>query len=236
MTLLILEFGTFLGFLAQTVAGFSAGLFALPILLLVVDLQEASALLAPLFLAFSAFYMVKEWPAMDKRALLELGIGTTAGMVIGVYLLKVADPEILQRVLGGLILTYVLYRLTQRSSIALFERLGLLFGLVGGIVTGLYSAGGTFYVIYLHNKFEKGSVIRATVMGVLGLANIVRIPLLLQTEILTLESLRRSLLVLPALLLGLYAGEKLYARLNNTLFKRVLLALLTTAGVSLLLR
>jgi uncharacterized membrane protein YfcA len=42
--------------------------------------------------------------------------------------------------------------------------------------------------------------------------------------------------VLPAFLLGLYAGEKLYARLNNTLFKRVLLALLTIAGVSLLLR
>jgi hypothetical protein len=233
---LILEFGTFLGFLTQTVAGFSAGLFALPILLLVVDLQEASALLAPLFLAFSAFYMVKEWAATDKHALFELGLGTTVGMIIGVYLLKGAEPQILQRVLGGLILAYVLYRLTQRSHIALFERLGLLFGLIGGIVTGLYSAGGTFYVIYLHNKFEKGSVIRATVMGVLGLANIIRIPLLLQTKILTPESLRRSLLVLPAFLLGLYAGEKLYAQLNNTLFRRVLLALLTIAGASLLLR
>ena len=236
MTLLILEFGTFLGFLTQTVAGFSAGLFALPILLIVVDLREASALLAPLFLTFSAFYMVKEWAAMDKRALLELGLGTTVGMVIGVYLLKSADPELLQRLLGGLILAYVLYRLTQRSRIAFFERLGLLFGLAGGIVTGLYSAGGTFYVIYLHNKFEKAKVIRATVMGVLGLANIIRIPLLLQTEILTLESLRRSLLVLPALLLGLYAGEKLYAQLNNALFKRVLLALLVLSGITLLFR
>src|SRR3990167_7636117 len=143
-----------LGFFIQSIAGFAGSLIAIPILLLIFNIQEANALLAPFYMLFSMIFVYKTWNQIDKKAVVELLGGTILGLVAGVYLLKSIDSEILKKVLGAFIIIYVLYFSFTKGRLKFLDKFGTIMGLLGGILSGLFAAGGNAYTVYLHNRIE----------------------------------------------------------------------------------
>ncbi len=221
--LLILIIGVGFGFYVQSVVGFAAALVSLPIILNVLNIQESVALLSIFFLIFSIILISKNWKIIDKKTILEMSIGIIAGLFLGIYILKFGSPIILKKALGIFVILFVGYLHIKKKKIEFFKKLGLLFGFTGGTFSGLFSTGGPPIVFYIYNKLDKPNIVRATIIGTIGITDFIRFPLLIFSDILTYNIFLKSLYVLPFFILSFYLGHKTYHRINENIFKNVLM-------------
>ena len=232
----ILVLAVALGFFIQVVFGFAGSLVAIPILLLVMPLQEAVALTGLLLFAFSLITVPKYWKDIDKHIVLELSVGTVLGMPIGIYWLRFANPLLLQKGLGALIIVYIIHHYWKQRKVKFFAKLGLFFGTVGGVLSGLYNTGGSILVTYITNRLHRPRAIRATLIGVLAVRNFVRIPLLYANGMFTDDLFSKALAALPFFLLALYFGHRVYPKLKANIYMHALMGLLFLSAISLILK
>nr|WP_299626898.1 sulfite exporter TauE/SafE family protein [uncultured Tenacibaculum sp.] len=234
---LILILAIFLGFFIQTVVGFAGALIALPILLIGMSLQDAIAYLALFYLYSSIILVSKEWKNIDRPVILKLVLATIIGVGIGIWVLQFGKPLILKKLLGAFILLYVVYTtfLIKNEGVK-NPKLGFVFGLFGGFFSGLFSTGGPLYVMVVKNAVVDMKVFRATMIGVLGLITLTRVPILYAQDILTLHHVYDSLLVIPIFLLATFLGKKMYSKLNENALKKMVLSLLFVSGIVLLIK
>jgi hypothetical protein len=233
--LLVVGLGIFMGFFIQTLIGFAGALIALPILLLVLGLQDAIAYIS-IFYFFSSVYLIsQEWKYIDKRIILKLAIATILGVGLGIWVLAYGKPLFLKSALGVFILVYVIYTMYAKDKVFKQPKLAFLFGLAGGFFSGLFSTGGPLYVIIVKNSAVTMKSFRATMFGILGLITAVRIPTLYTAGILNMEQVQYSFYIMPFFILAIYLGKKAYAKLNEVVLKKGVLALLFLSGIMLLL-
>lgn len=233
MEIILLSSAVFLGFFVQTIVGFAASLLAYPILLRIYSLQEASAIMAVLYIIFSLVLIWKNWKDIDKKVVIEIIPGLIFGMILGVYLLKLGNPLMLKKALGVFIVLFVFYNLKKRE-IKIFNKSGWLFGLLSGIFGGLFSVGGPILTIYIHNRTKQKNILRATIIGCLGVTNLTRIPLFFYNDLFSISLLKAAIISIPAFCLALWIGHILYNRINENVFRKVFLAVLFATGISLI--
>lgn len=235
-TLLIISVGVGLGFFVQAVTGFASGLLTLPMLMLIMPMPEAVAMLAILMLLFNGILIFKNWHILDKKIVARMSWGVIPGIAIGVYLLGHVDTEILKKLLGAFILIHVSSHWLTRGkrAIGAFGESGLLLGFVGGISSGLFSGGSPIYAIYIAHKLKNSAAIRATIIGIMTIANLFRVPALVVSDILTLEIAKLTLYSLPVFFLVLYFGDKVHSKLNDAVFKEIVMGLLAVIGMILI--
>jgi len=233
--IIILVIGVGLGFYVQSVIGFAASLVALPIILNVLSIQESVALMSFFFFLFSISLIYKNWKAINKKVVLEMSIGIVVGLILGIFILKYGSPVVLKKALGIFMLLFVGYHYTKNKRIKLFNKLGILFGFAGGLFSGLFSTGGPMYVTYIFNKLNDSDVVRATIIGTLGITDIVRLPILMYSGILTYNILILSLYLLPFFLMAIFLGHKTYHKINENTFKNAVMILLALSGISLII-
>lgn len=233
---LILVIGIFLGFFIQTVIGFAGALVALPILLLIMSLQDAIAYLALFYLYSSVILISKEWKNINKTIITRLIIATVFGVSLGIWVLQYGKPLVLKKILGIFILVYVLYTIFMKDKLTANPKLEFVFGLAGGFFSGLFSTGGPLYVMVVRNSVIDMKVFRATMFGVLGLITLTRVPILYVQGILNFTHFYYSILLIPAFLLSIYFGKKMYSRLNENTLRRIVLSLLFVSGIMLTIK
>lgn len=233
-TLLTVAFAVTLGFFVRAVAGFAAALIALPIMFLVLPPEQAVGLLAVYFFAFSLVMMYRHKNLLRKDMLLKMGIAILAGMIVGVAFLSWLPGAILLKLLGGFILCYLGYKYVLRDRTDLFERLGLVTGFVGGVFSGIYASGGSLYITYLHNRFNDADLLRANAIGVLGVADLLRLPLFINQGFISGNVLWLALMVLPCFCLAVYAGHKLHNRIPQRAFDKAVAGLLAISAIMLI--
>jgi len=234
--LLILALGIFVGFYVQTVIGFAGALIALPVLLLAMELPDAIAYIS-IFYLFSSFFLIrKEWKNIDKGIILTLAFTSVIGVILGTLLLMVARPLILKKGLGLFILLYVIYNVIGKRKIKLNKVGVTIFGVMAGFFSGVFSTGGPLYVMCVENTVKEIKTIRATMIGVLGIVTIVRVPALTFSGILNTSHIKMTLMVLPIFFLAQYMGRLSFNKISENIFKKSLLALLSISGILLLLK
>lgn len=232
----LLAAALFAGFFVQTVVGFAAGILALPVILSCLNLQEAIAFTSVFLSAFTLILLRNEWSRVDRSIFRELAPGTIIGLVLGVFILQKGEQQILERGLGIFTLSYVAYSYARQRQVQIFLRLGFLFGLVGGVFSGLFSSGGPLFVSYITNRYKDPDTIRATTIGFLAIPNFLRLILLGGTGLLTPEILEKCLLVSPAFLLAIYLGRHFESRLDKKILKHLVMIFLAISGAELLFK
>ncbi len=227
----ILAIGIFVGFYVQTVIGFAGSLMALPILLLKMDLPDAIAYISIFYLFSSIFLISKEWRNIDKKIILQLAFASIIGVIIGIAVLTYTKPIILKRGLGIFILLYVLYISFGKRKIKLNKTGVIGFGVMAGFFSGIFSTGGPLYVICVENTVKNIKAFRATMIGVLGLVTITRVPALAVSGILNFGHLKMTILVFPIFLFAQFLGKRTFMKIEERLFQRSLILLLSISGM-----
>ncbi|TDE27500.1 sulfite exporter TauE/SafE family protein [Flavobacterium ranwuense] len=236
MMLLLLTIGIFTGFFVQTITGFAGALIALPFLLFVMPLPDAIGYLSIFYFISTPIHVYKEWNYIDKPLLKKLALSSFLGLLIGIVVLAYGQPVILKKALGVFIILFVLNSLKEKKEIQLISKMKYFFGFLGGFFSGVFSTGGPLYLIIVKNETSDLKTLRATMFGVLGLVTLMRIPVLVFEGILTVNQLYNSLYVLPFFILALVLGNKVYLKLNEVFFKRIMLGLLFLSGIMLLVK
>lgn len=232
--LLILAIAIFCGFFIQSLVGFAGSLVAIPILLFVVKLPDAIAMVS-IFYLFSSTYMVyKEWRNIDKDTIVRLTLASVIGVVLGIIVLAYSKPVVLQTALGVFILLYVGYTLLGQKQVVLGKKTNWTFGMMGGFFSGVFSTGGPLYVISVKNSVKEAKTFRATMIGVLALITLIRIPALSISGVLNLQHVQMSLIVLPVFFLAQFLGIRFFPKINEVQFKKILLLILSLSGLALI--
>ncbi|MFN4763672.1 sulfite exporter TauE/SafE family protein [Gillisia sp. Q332] len=232
--LILLGTAIFCGFFVQTVVGFAGSLIALPILLIGLNLPDAIAYISIFYLFSSISLVYKEWKIIDKSVIGKLSIPSIIGVLVGILVLTYSQPIILKKALGVFILLYVGYVVIGKINLKLGNKGIMFFGVVGGFFSGVFSTGGPLYVIAVKNSVDEVKIFRATMIGVLALLTIVRIPSLALGGVLNIGHLKMSLIIFPIFLLAQFLGNHFFLKINEVLFKKVLLGLLCLSGTALI--
>lgn len=232
--LLLLGTAIFCGFFVQTVVGFAGSLISLPILLIGLKLPDAIAYISIFYLFSSIFLVTKEWKNIDKKVIGKLGLASAIGVIIGIVVLTYSQPVVLKKALGVFILLYVAYVLLGKSDLKLGYKRNMMFGALGGFFAGVFSTGGPLYVIAVKNSVQEVRIFRATMIGILALVTVVRIPSLVIGGVLNTGHLKMSLIIFPVFILAQFLGNYMFLKINEELFKKVLLGLLCLSGTALI--
>ena len=227
--------GTFIGGVTSGLAGFAMGLVVSAIWLhIITPIQTATLIVGYGFLTQSyAIWQLRR--SLSWRNVAPLIIGGSFGAPIGATLLTYINPAYLRIGVGVVLVLYSTYSLARpalkavKSGVPADVGIGFLNGLLGGL-TGLTGIIATIWC-QLHGWPKD---VQRTVFQPVNLAAIVVSAVSLSIAgAITTETIKLYLLGLPLLLVGLWSGFKLYGKLDDEAFRRVILILLLVSGLTL---
>jgi uncharacterized protein len=238
-TLFVILFlsATFVAALVAGLAGFAFGLVAAAVWLYILTPLQTATLIVAFGLIVQGYAVWKLRKALDWRRLRPFILGAAFGVPLGVALVNVVVPSQMRTGVGAVLVLYSLYGFARpampaiAANIAADTGIGFLNGMLGG-ATGL---AGIIATIWCQLRGWPKDQQRAVFQPV-GVATFAMSAAWLGGGgALSGETIRLFVLGLPALLLGAWAGLKLYGRLDEAKFRMVVLALLFISGIALMI-
>lgn len=231
----------FAGHVVKGVTGFGSALFAVPLLLLFLDVKVVT----PAFLLFDfvsgALMVASTWRSIERRLLLLLLSGMVVGTAIGTWVLLSFSHQVLKRVLGGLVISWAVAMLFDRAPQAVSRgrpiagALAPVSGLLGGALGAVFSVNGPPIIIYLSHVVEEKQAFRATLYGVFFADACYKMMLFAAGGLLDRGVFGLALLMAPFLIAGVLAGSRLQKLMDQDLFAKAVAAVLAVTGVLLLI-
>jgi uncharacterized protein len=228
---------TFAGALVAGLSGFAFGLVAASIWLYILTPLQSATLIIAFGLIVQGYSVWKLRGALDWKKLAPFVLGAVLGVPVGVTILTWADPAHVRIGVGIFLVLYSLYAWfrpginpVKAGGAAADAGVGFLNGVLGGI-TGL---AGILVTIWCGLRGWPKDVQR-TVFQPVAVAIFLMSALWIGARgVITAETTKLFLLGLPALLAGTWLGLRLFGRLNEAAFRKVVLALLLASGMVLI--
>ncbi|WP_028319532.1 sulfite exporter TauE/SafE family protein [Desulfobulbus elongatus] len=238
MTVLLLSCLVFLlAGLIQGLTGFGGGLVAIPLLCLLMDVKLAVPLSILSGLAITTTMAFELRRLMDWRKILPMLVGSLPGVFAGTFLLKLADPAVINRMLGVLLIAISAVNLTIRPRpLNPHVAWGYIAGFFSGAITASVGAGGPPVIIYTTLTDWKKDEIKATLTGFFVLNGYITAVVHACSGMITRSTLTAFAASLAFVLAGTYAGSAISGRINRRTYLRVVYALLMALGIVMLAR
>jgi uncharacterized membrane protein YfcA len=238
LDLAIFLIATFAGALVAGLSGFAFGLIAAAMWLHVLTPVQTATLIIAFGLIVQGYAVIKLRRSLDWHRLWPFLAGAAVGVPVGVGVLGWANPAHVRAATGVFLILYSLYALarpalkpTQSGGASADAGVGFLNGVLGGM-TGL---AGILVTIWCGVRGWPKDQQRAVFQPV-GVAIFAMSAAWLGARgALSADTLQLFLLGLPALLAGTWLGMKLYGRLDEATFRKVVLVLLLASGVALII-
>ncbi len=237
MTLPLIILMVCLAGFTQGLTGFGFGLVAMPLLLLSMDIKEASALTVLLNLIVCGMTFLSTRSHYSFRQGAALVVGACLGVPVGVYALVRLNEAFLLRSLGLVMLFFSANELilVRLKPIRLSERLGLPVGLLSGSLTGAFGMGGPPVVAFTYSQPWTKEQIVAVLQVVFGLSTVIRLLLLGTAGFLATPILIIGLWSVVPLVVAIALGQKWFARIPQPVLKRITFVFLGAMGIKYLL-
>jgi hypothetical protein len=233
----LLLFGIiFLAALLQTTSGFGFALMAMPLAALVIGVKAAAPLVALVGFTLYAVNLIRYRRGFDRRVALPLAIAAALGVPFGVWALSNLDEHVVKSVLGVILIAYGLYSLWRPHTAPLRSDLWAYpAGFLAGVLGGAFNTPGPPVIVYGNLKQWPRNLFRSTLQALFLFSSTLVIASHAVAGNLTRPVWTTYLLLVPALLLGVWAGAYVDRRISNERFRVLVLALIFATGVLLLI-
>jgi len=225
----------FLGAVTTGIAGFAMGLVVSGIWLHILTPVQTVTLMVSYSVLLQGYGVWKLRHALSWRKVAPFIIGGAIGVPIGAMLLAYVSPAYLRAGVGLVLLLYSIYYLARpalepvQGGVPVDLGIGFLNGLLGGL-TGLV---GIVVVIWCQLRGWPKDVQRAVFQPVIITTSAMTAVWLGASGAITADTVKLFLLGLPMLLAGTWVGMRLYGRLDEASFRKVVLVLLLLSGIFL---
>jgi uncharacterized membrane protein YfcA len=222
----------FLAALVHGAAGFGAALVAMPLLVLVMDVRDATPLVAILTLTVNALLLGALRRDFEIRRLLPLCLGALAGIPAGILFLRYGPRSFLELLLGLVLISYALHGLVSRRRPPPTGRKGaFLFGLASGFVGGAINTGGPPAVIYMSSQPWRKEEVHASLQFYFLLVGFLVVAGHALSGLTTAATMNTYVTLLPALSAGSAAGYLAHRRVSADSYRTMILVLLLVLGI-----
>lgn len=235
LSLSLFLLATFFGGITSGVAGFAMGLVVSGICLHLFTPLQTATLVAGYGFVTQGYAIWKFRQTVNWKGALPFILGGAIGVPIGTLLLTYIDPDVLRVVMGAMLVLYSVWGLGRPSmkvaheNVSIDAGVGVLNGLLGGL-TGL---SGIVIVIWCQLRSWPKEIQRGIFQPVLMATILMTTASLTIAGAVTADIVKLYLLGLPCMMTGTWVGVKLYGKLDDNMFRKVVLVLLLVSGVSL---
>ncbi|MEM9775162.1 MAG: sulfite exporter TauE/SafE family protein [Chloroflexota bacterium] len=226
-------------------AGFGGGVAAIstPLLALVLPVAEAAALLLPLFILADHVAIYKYRGTFNARSLWV----TVPGAIIGIGIAwivfeRLQSSEQMMKVgIGVIAILFVIFQLTRElvfnriDGVTMPDWAGVMLGTTAGFTSTIAHVGGPPFQIYVIPQMLQRDVFVGTNAWFFWIVNLVKLLPFWFLGLLSIGNLFITLGLIPFVFVGVYLGIWLNNQVSQTLFNRIIYALLAVTGVQLIL-
>lgn len=221
--------------LVQSVSGFGFALMAVPLMVIVIDLQVAvvvSAIVGMVSTSWQAWQLREQRDrVLTRRFIVSSCLGAPLGLAAFIWV----PQDVLKLVLGISVLfgVVVLGRgLDMRSTHHSFD---WLMGVLSGVLLMATSTNGPPLVFTLHARRINAETFRATLNSVFAIAGMISVVLFVASGKVTSEVIKLSVISVPIMVGGVYVGMLLRRFIAPERFRLLVLVLLAASGFSSIL-
>jgi len=220
-----------------TIAGFGSSTLLIPVAILYFDFQTAVFLVACFHLCNNLFKVKLFFSHIDLKIVVKFGIPSILFAFIGAWMMVDLDPELLKKALAVFLIVYAIYSIWNPDvKILANTSNAILGGLSSGLLAGLIGLGGAIRAMFLVSfGLPKESYIATSALIALAV-DLTRIPTYLVRG--TID--RNYFFLLPFLIclayFGVKTGQILLHRINESLFRKIVLLALLGIGIKLILQ
>ncbi|HXE70063.1 MAG TPA: sulfite exporter TauE/SafE family protein [Hyphomicrobiaceae bacterium] len=225
--------GALVGGLLNGLTGFGTGLTALPLWLQVLEPAVAAQLVSVASIAGHLSALPSLWRDSDWRELGPMLVGGLVGVPIGLCLLPLIKVELFKMAVGIILICYCAFMLCaaghlhiRRASRAAEMAIGFLGGVLGGIAGLSGPPPMVWGALRSWPKAQRRRTLQTFNTAVLS----AMLTASLAGGLVDMRLLVASAIALPATLSGNWLGERLYRRLDERRFDRVVLGLVFVSG------
>ncbi len=231
LLLLIVTLASFV----QTSTGFGLALVSVPLLTAVIGLQTAAPFVSLFAIIVELILLLRYREDIHIRPVLKLVLGAAVGIPIGLYLLNVVDPVVGAKLLGGLLVVYVIYAfVTPRLPQLNHSIWAYSFGFVAGLLGGIFAISGPPVIMYSSCQRWSPQTFKGNLQGFfLPVSLMILLGHLFDGNV-TSELWRYALFSIPAIIVGIVLGLQLDGRINPNTFRKIVLVLLLFIGLRLI--
>ena len=175
---------------------------------------------------------------LDSKVYLPLIALVIIGSIPGVFMLKNVNTSIIKLIFGVVVIVLGLEMLLREYSKNRGKSSKVLLAIIGvasGVLCGLFGVGALL-AAYVSRVTDDSQSFKANISAVFIVDNTFRIILYSVLHILTLDTLKRCLILIPFVLIGLIAGMKCSSIINKNLAKKLTAVLLVISGISLVIK
>ena len=168
----------------------------------------------------------------DPKVIWPLFAASLLGIIPGVYILKIIDPSYLKLYIGIVILLVSLFMASNCVVTIKREKLAtVVVGIVSGFMGGSTSLSGPPVALFLMNQQQDKVAFRANLVRFFCLGNIATLIVMYYMDTMDTSILKQLIYVIPGVLIGIWLGEKAFAKVSPKLFRWLTLAIIFLCGV-----
>jgi uncharacterized protein len=240
VTTLLFAGAVFLAFVVEAATGFGGTIVTVTLASHLLPVEEVLATFVPVNVLLSAYLAIRHrdaiaWRLLGRQVVPFMG----AGVAVGIALFQLRAEGWLRTAFAAFVVLLAaieLARPRRPSDRPLRPAAARLLLLGAGLIHGLFACGGPMAVYVLSRELDDKRAFRSTLAVIWLLFNLVLVPSYALAGHVTAATLRGSVILLGALLLGVVAGEWAHGRIAPARFRVAVNVLLLVAGGALLVR
>jgi hypothetical protein len=219
----------------QSLTGFGSALVSMAVLPGLIGIRTAAPLVTLITVTIDVVLLARYRQALNLRAIWRLVAALVLGVPLGILVLRRVEERFVLAILGVVIAGYALYALlSPRLPRLEHPAWAYGFGFIAGVLGGAYNTSGPPVVIFGNCRRWPPAEFKGNLQGFFLVNDLLVIAGHALSQNLTPLVLRDYLIVLPALIVGLFVGGRLDRRLDPALFRKIVLVLLVVMGLRLL--
>lgn len=217
---------------SQGLTGFGFSLILVPLLSLIYDPKAAVMVSLTLGLVSKVLLLIQDWRHVQWRLLAPLVLAALVGNAAGTRVILYADSTVLHLVIGiTVVVIAALLLFDFRVKLRREKVATVLVGLVSGALIGSTSMGGPPVVLFGINQAWAKQSLRANMIAYFTITFVFTSALLAFSGALTRDIMLTDAVMLPSMVVGLYAGNLAFHRAPRDLLYRVAILFVIATGI-----
>lgn len=222
----------FVASIVRGFTGFGLALVAVPLIQFILPVTDTAVFIALINMIFSIIYYRHSKAVVKGQPLGLMALWTGIGVAAGTVILKFVNPAYIQ--LGwGVLIIFIVVALVRGLNLRIRSDKSAmtLSGLLGGLLAGATGISGPPVAIILSSMNTPREKFNAIISIFIFFAVTYALIFYLISGLIRTEIVILALCCIPALLAGLYTGDKLASRISQKTFTVIVYVVLMIMGV-----
>ncbi|MHC1567161.1 MAG: sulfite exporter TauE/SafE family protein [Candidatus Syntropharchaeia archaeon] len=222
----------FVAFFIRTLTGFGSALIAVPLLSVIFSPKIVIPFLLVYECLISLLLIFSDRTSVEIKRMVPMIASGIAGIPLGTYILVSLDVSHLRIFIGITVVIFSFLLLRRKIAFKKEKLASIIAGTISGIFGGSTGINGPPIVIFLANQGWKKDFFRKGIIIYLTIVDLFLFTSFSFAGLITEKVLYFDLIFFPAIFLGFISGKKLFLKIEENSFEKIVIAVSILTGIS----